>query len=147
MNLDEVLSAAGKSRRRTRVGRGIGSGKGKTCGRGHKGYGSRSGAKRRLGYEGGQNPMLSRFPKRGFSNAAFRTEYQIVNISSLEAFPAGQRVDASALAAARLIGDAARPVKVLGKGELTRKLTVVATKFSAAAAKKIREAGGTVQQE
>jgi large subunit ribosomal protein L15 len=146
MNLDEILSAAGKNKRRTRVGRGIGSGKGKTCGRGHKGYRSRSGAKRRLGYEGGQNPTLSRFPKRGFSNVKFRTEYQIVNVSALEAFEGGQRVDAAAMASARLVSDAAKPVKVLGKGELTRRLTVVATKFSTAAAKKIEEAGGTVEQ-
>lgn len=146
MNLDEILSKAGKYKRSRRVGRGTGSGKGKTCGRGHKGYGSRSGAKQRLGYEGGQNPILARFPKRGFSNARFRRTFQLVNVSSLQRFEPGRRVDRQALAEARLIADADRPVKILGDGELTRKLTVVADAFSASAREKIQQAGGTVQQ-
>ena len=147
MKLDEVLHAAGRHKARKRVGRGKGSGTGKTSGRGHRGYGQRSGSKRMYGFEGGQNPMLSRIPKRGFSNADFRKEYQIVNVASLDQrFEAGSRVDAEALKAARLIQDAAKPVKVLGRGELSKKLTVVADKFSASAAEKIAKAGGAAEQ-
>ncbi len=147
MKLDEVLHAAGRHKARKRVGRGKGSGCGKTSGRGHRGYGQRSGSKRMYGFEGGQNPMLSRIPKRGFSNADFRKEYQIVNVASLDQrFEAGSRVDAEALKAARLIEDAAKPVKVLGRGELSKELTVVANKFSASAAEKIAKAGGAAEQ-
>jgi large subunit ribosomal protein L15 len=147
MKLDEVLKTAGKNKRRRRVGRGIGSGRGKTSGRGHKGYRARSGRSRLLGFEGGQNPMLARIPKRGFSNARFRKDYQIVNVALLEErFEDGSRVDAQALQAARLIQDAAKRVKVLGNGELKKKLTVVASKFSASAAEKITKAGGSVEQ-
>jgi large subunit ribosomal protein L15 len=146
MRLDDVLHAAGRHKARKRVGRGNGSGHGKTSGRGHRGYGQRSGSKRRYGFEGGQNPMLSRIPKRGFSNANFRKEYQIVNVAALEErFEADSRVDAEALKAARLIDDAAKPVKVLGRGELSKKLTVVADKFSASAAEKIAKAGGAAE--
>jgi len=146
MKLDEILSKAGRYRGRKRIGRGIGSGMGKTCGRGHKGYGARAGNSRRLGYEGGQNPVLARIPQRGFSNFHFRKEYQLVNLAALESFEDGARVDAAALAAARLVRDADQPVKVLGNGELTKKLTVAAHKFSATAAEKIAKAGGTVEQ-
>jgi len=146
MRLDDVLHAAGRHKARKRVGRGNGSGHGKTSGRGHRGYGQRSGSKKRYGFEGGQNPMLSRIPKRGFSNANFRKEYQIVNVAALEErFEADGRVDAEALKAARLIDDAAKPVKVLGRGELSKKLTVVADKFSASAAEKIAKAGGAAE--
>jgi len=145
MKLDEILSGAGKSKSRKRVGRGTGSGRGKTSGRGHKGYGSRSGSRALLGYAGGQNPILARIPKRGFSNAAFRKRFQIVNVAALERFEQGVRVDATLLAEARLIEDAARPVKILGNGELTKKLTVAATEFSASAAEKIARAGGAVE--
>jgi len=146
MKLAEILSGAGERKRRRRLGRGIGSARGKTCGRGHKGMGARSGASRRLNYEGGQTPALLRIPRRGFSNVQFRREFQVVNVGSLERFDDGAQVDAAALAEARLIEDAGKPVKVLGKGEITKKLTVVATKFSSAAAEKITKAGGTVQQ-
>ncbi|MBL7133345.1 MAG: 50S ribosomal protein L15 [Phycisphaerae bacterium] len=146
MKLDEVLSTAGKYKRRKRVGRGVGSGRGKTSGRGHKGYGARSGSRSLLGFEGGQNPMLSRIPKRGFSNVRFRKDYQTVNVALLERFEDGARVDGRALEAARLIQDAAKPVKILGNGELKKKLTVVASKFSASAAEKITKAGGSVEQ-
>lgn len=146
MRLEEVLQRAGKKKRRKRLGRGIGSGKGKTCGRGHKGYGARSGSGSLFGYEGGQTPAISRIPKRGFSNAQFRKDFQTVNVSALERFDAGQRVDAEALVAVRLIRDAEKPVKVLGNGELTKKLTVVAAKFSKSAAEKIAKAGGTAQE-
>ncbi len=144
MKLEEILSAAGKNKKRKRVGRGDGSGKGKTSGRGHKGYKSRAGAKQRLGYEGGQNPMLARIPQRGFNNKNFRTEYQVVNIASLDdAFDAGAEVDIDALVAARLVRDAEKPVKILGDGELTKKLTVKAAKFSKSAIAKITDAGGS----
>ncbi len=146
MRLKEILTAAGKYKARKRVGRGIGSGLGKTCGRGHKGYGARAGAGRQLGFEGGQTPVLARAPKRGFSNVLFRTEYQVVNVASLERFDAGSKVDAAALAEARLIADASKPVKVLAGGELTKKLTVVASGFSTAAAEKIAKAGGVAEQ-
>ena len=146
MKLDEILSRAGRYKRRKRVGRGIGSGHGKTSGRGHKGLGARAGSGKRLGYEGGQNPILSRIPQRGFSNVKFRKEFQIVNVAALEKFDDGSKVDAAALAAARLIDDARKPVKVLGSGELTKKLTVAASKFSASAAEKIAKAGGRVEQ-
>lgn len=146
MKLDDILSAAGRYKRRKRIGRGTGSGRGKTSGRGHKGYGARAGAKDRAGYEGGQTPMLSRIPKRGFNNANFRREFQIVNLGALEeAFDDGARVDAEALEKAKLIDDAQKAVKVLGHGELKKKLTVVANKFSASAAEKIARAGGTTE--
>ena len=146
MRLQEILSAAGKYKSRKRLGRGTGSGLGKTSGRGHKGAGSRSGASALIGYEGGQNPVLARVPKRGFNNKNFRTEYQIVNVGSLERFDDGAEVGPAELAAARLIDDAAKPVKILGGGELKRKLAVSAAKFSASAARKIAEAGGNVKQ-
>jgi large subunit ribosomal protein L15 len=145
MKLQEILQAAGRNRRRRRIGRGTGSGRGKMGGRGHKGYGSRSGAKSRPGYEGGQNPVLFRIPKRGFSNVRFRKEFQIVNVGDLQRFSEGDRVDAAAMREAGLIGDEQVPVKVLGSGEVDRKLTVVADKFSAAAAEKIAKAGGSTE--
>jgi len=146
MKLDEILSKAGKHKARKRVGRGDGSGKGKTSGRGHKGYGSRAGAKRRLGYEGGQNPLLQRIPQRGFNNKNFRTEYQVVNVDQIEAtFDAGSTVDLDALIKARLVRPSEGPVKILGDGELSKKLTVQADKFSRSALTKIASAGGTAQ--
>ncbi|MBN1554172.1 MAG: 50S ribosomal protein L15 [Phycisphaerae bacterium] len=147
MKLDDILSAAGKYKRRKRIGRGTGSGHGKTSGRGHKGYGARAGAKCRAGYEGGQSPMLSRIPKRGFNNANFRKEYQIVNLADLEeAFDDGARVAAETLRQAGLIDDPAKPVKILGDGELKKKLTVVANKFSAKASERIVAAGGVAEE-
>jgi len=147
MKLDEILSAAGKHKRRKRIGRGIGSGNGKTSGRGHKGYGSRAGAKRRLGYEGGQTPMISRIPKRGFNNVNFRKEFQIVNLAALQdKFEEGARVDGESLKAFKLVDDPAGPIKILGNGDLSKKLTVVASKFSASAREKIAQAGGSVEE-
>jgi large subunit ribosomal protein L15 len=146
MNLDDILSQAGRNKPRRRIGRGDGSGHGKTSGRGHKGYHSRSGSKRRLGYEGGQNPVLARVPKRGFNNANFRTEYQVVNVADLEeVFDANARVDAETLWQASLINEIDRPVKILGTGEISKSLTVVADKFSATAREKITQAGGTAE--
>lgn len=146
MNLDEILHAAGAHKKRRRIGRGPASGQGKTAGRGSKGAGQHSSRGKRWGFQGGSNPMLARIPKRGFSNFNFRQEYQVVNVDDLERFEAGTRVDAAALLKARLIADLAQPVKVLGRGELTRQLTVVAAKFSATAAEKIAKVGGTVEK-
>ncbi|MBI5723436.1 MAG: 50S ribosomal protein L15 [Planctomycetes bacterium] len=146
MKLDEILQKAGKYRPRKRLGRGIGSGQGKTAGRGTKGAGSRSGWKQRIGHEGGQTPFYARFPKRGFSNFRFTKEYQIVNVSDLEEkFSDGAVIDAKALHEAKLIRDAGSPVKILGDGALSKKLTVKADRFTISAAKKIADAGGKVE--
>lgn len=146
MKLDEIMQKAGRHKSRKRIGRGIGSGHGKTSGRGHNGMGSRAGAKRRLGYEGGQTPIIARSPKRGFSNFQFRKPSQIINIADFEQFEDGTRVDAAMLSELRLIDDPAVALKVLGNGELTKKLTVVAAKFSAKATEKIQAAGGSCEQ-
>jgi large subunit ribosomal protein L15 len=125
-----------------RVGRGIGSGLGKTCGRGHKGWGARSGAYRRPGYEGGQMPIYRRVPKRGFTNARFRSEYTVINVEALEVFESGAVVDLDGVLAKGLASLNVRRLKVLGDGALTKALTVRAQKFSKSAAEKIRAAGG-----
>lgn len=146
MKLNEIMQQAGRHAVRKRIGRGTGSGNGKTSGRGHKGRGARAGAGQRLGYEGGQTPIIARSPQRGFSNFQFRRPVQIVNVAELERFDDGARVDADSLCQAGLIDDVRAPVKVLGNGELTKKLTVVAAKFSAKAAEKIQAAGGSHEQ-
>jgi len=145
MNRDEILKAAGKFRPHKRLGRGTGSGQGKTAGRGTKGYGARSGSKTRWGYEGGSNPIIARSPKRGFNNFNFRVEYQVVNISDLEKFDANSTVDAAGLKKANLISDVAMPIKILGSGTLSKSLTVVAACFSKSAAEKIAKAGGKIE--
>jgi len=142
MKLDDITSKAGKFPKHKRLGRGTGSGQGKTSGRGTKGRGARAGASFRWGYEGGSNPIIARSPKRGFNNFHFRVEYQPVNLSDLEQFASGSTVDAAALKKAHLIGDATQPVKILGNGTLTKSLTVVASCFSKSAAAKIAAAGG-----
>jgi len=141
--ISDITSKAHRNKSRKRVGRGIGSGHGKTSTKGHKGMGQHSaGGARRL-TEGGQMPLFRRIPKRGFSNAQFRTEYQVVNVVDLaEAFENGATVTPAALEAAGLIRDARKPVKILGTGELGKKLDVQANKFSETAAKKIADAGG-----
>jgi large subunit ribosomal protein L15 len=144
MDLKSVTKKGTKHTHVFRVGRGIGSGLGKTCGRGHKGWGQRSGAFRRPGYEGGQMPIYRRVPKRGFTNARFRTDYTVINVDSLEAFDAGTVVDLQAVLAKGLASLDAPLFKVLGDGKLTRALTVRAQKFSKSAAEKIRAAGGQV---
>jgi large subunit ribosomal protein L15 len=144
MDLKTVTSKGTKYQTRKRIGRGIGSGSGKTSGRGHKGQGSRSGASRKPGFEGGQMPLYRRVPKRGFTNARFRTEYTIVNVRDLEVFDAGTVVDLDAILAKGLTSLETKLLKVLGMGELTKKLTVKAQKFSKSAADKIVAAGGEV---
>lgn len=145
MKLDEILSAAGANKRAKRLGRGPGSSLGKTSGRGQKGYGSRAGARSRAGYEGGQNPIIARSPKRGFTNT-FAKPVEAVNVRDLEkAFEDGATVDAAALVAKGLIESPKSIIKVLGDGELKRKLTVVVARVSKTAAEKIAAAGGTVE--
>ncbi|NOX58438.1 MAG: 50S ribosomal protein L15 [Planctomycetes bacterium] len=145
MNLTEVLKLAGRHRRRKRVGRGIGSGLGKTCGRGHNGAGSRAGSKRRTMSEGGQMPLFRRVPKRGFSNFDFRTDYQVVNVGDLEArFETGAHVTPEAILEVGLIRNLRNKVKVLGNGEVTKKLKIEASKFSKSAEEKIKGAGGEI---
>ena len=144
MDLKTVCEKGTKHRAPMRVGRGIGSGKGKTCGRGHKGWGARSGSSRRPGYEGGQMPLYRRVPKRGFTNARFRTDYTTINVEKLQTFGDGDTVDLEAVLTKGLVSLNTRLFKVLGNGELSRKLTVRAQKFSSSAADKIRQAGGEV---
>lgn len=141
MKLQDILSSAGKHSSRKRIGKG--GSRGGTSGRGHKGAGARAGSTSLFGYEGGQNPTLSRIPKRGFNNANFRTEYQLVKLADLEVFEDGQRVDAVVLADRKLIRRGRGPVKILANGGISKKLTVVADGFSKAAVEKIEAAGGT----
>jgi large subunit ribosomal protein L15 len=147
MNITDVTTLSGGHRKRKRVGRGEGSGWGKTAGRGHKGEGSRSGGRKGGLYEGGVFPLFRRIPKLGFNNAVFRTEYQIVNLRALEGrFEEGAHVTAAALHEIGLIGDAHAPVKILGDGEIKKKLVVEAQRFSASAAARIEASGGTVKR-
>jgi large subunit ribosomal protein L15 len=144
MKLYELSPAAGSKRKAWRVGRGIGSGNGKTAGKGHKGQNARSGGGVRPGFEGGQMPLTRRIPKRGFTNIFAKT-YAGVNVSKLNVFEDGAVVDAQALVNARLVRKALDGVKVLGGGEITKKLTVKAAAFSAAAKEKIEAAGGKAE--
>jgi large subunit ribosomal protein L15 len=147
--IHEVTEKAGKHKKRKRIGRGIGSGSGKTAGRGHKGAGSRSGSggSMRASREGGQIPLFRRVPKRGFNNANFANNYYAINVKLLEArFEEGAEVTAESLVAAGLIPNTKLPVKILGEGKLTKKLSVTAAAFSAAAKQKIEEAGGKAEQ-
>lgn len=144
MDLKTVLSKGRPHEARRRVGRGPGSGLGKTSGRGHKGWGQRSGSSRRPGYEGGQMPIYRRVPKRGFTNARFRTDYTVINVSALDAFESGATVDLAAVLAHGLTSRVTDQFKVLGDGTIGRALVVRAQKFSKSAAEKIRAAGGTV---
>ncbi len=146
MMIHEITEKVGKHKKRKRVGRGPGSGSGKTCGRGHNGAGSRSGATGsiRASREGGQNPLFRRVAKRGFSNVLFKKQFAVVNISALDArFDDGAEVNAQMLVKVGLIRDAKLPVKVLGKGEISKKLSVTAASFSKSAEEKINKAGGS----
>jgi large subunit ribosomal protein L15 len=144
MDLKTVLSNGTKYTTRKRIGRGVGSGSGKTSGRGHKGQGSRSGSSRRPGFEGGQMPLYRRVPKRGFTNARFRTDYTIINVGELNGFDEGATVDLQAVLDAGLVSLNTKLFKLLGNGELTTKLTVRAQRFSKSAQAKIEAAGGSV---
>ncbi len=141
----EITSVTGKHKPRRRVGRGTGSGHGKTCGRGHKGGGSRAGSTSVTLHEGGQMPLFRRLPKRGFSNYKFAIRCEIVNISQLERFQDGADVGIEQLSDAGLVDSAKSKIKILGKGDLTKKLQVTAHKFSKTAEQKIVASGGMAQ--
>jgi large subunit ribosomal protein L15 len=145
MGLHNLKPARGSVRARKRVGRGPGSGLGKTSGRGEKGQKSRSGYARKVGFEGGQMPLHRRVPKRGFSNHPFRKRLAYVNLGSLESFDAGTIVTPEVLLKRGLIRSAGDGVKVLGKGTFTKALTVRAHKFSAGASERIVGAGGKAE--
>jgi len=145
MDLNNLKPKKGSKHARKRVGRGPGSGNGKTAGRGEKGQKSRSGFSRMLGFEGGQMPLHRRLPKRGFTNI-FKKTYAVVNLSDLERFDNGATVDEGTLRKAGLIKGQNDGIKILGDGKLTKKLTVHAAKFSESARKQIEAAGGTCQE-
>ncbi len=141
----EITSVVGKHTRRRRVGRGSGSGHGKTCGRGHKGAGSRAGSTSVSLKEGGQMPLFRRLPKRGFNNYNFANRCEIVNVCQLERFEDGAIIGVEQLSGAGLIDSITSKVKILGKGDLTKKLQVTAHKFSKNAEQKIAASGGIVK--
>ena len=144
MKLHELQPAAGSKKTRTRVGRGLGSGLGKTSGRGQKGQKARSGGGVRLGFEGGQTPLFRRLPKRGFTNINAK-EYAIVNLDQLNVFEDGTEVTPAVLKEAGIVRAEKSGVKVLGNGELTKKLTVKAAKFSKSAEAAITAKGGSIE--
>ncbi|MFC4710432.1 50S ribosomal protein L15 [Enterococcus eurekensis] len=144
MKLHELKPAEGSRQERNRVGRGSSSGNGKTAGRGQKGQKARSGGGVRLGFEGGQTPLFMRLPKRGFTNVN-RKEYAVVNLDILNRFEDGTEVSALTLVEAGIVKDEKAGIKVLGNGELTKKLTVKAAKFSKTAEEAIVAAGGSVE--
>lgn len=145
MELGHLKPKKGARHARKRVGRGPGSGHGKTASRGEKGQKSRSGFHRMLGFEGGQMPLHRRLPKRGFTNI-FKKQIAVVNVSELERFENGTTVDEGALRKAGLVKGKADGIKILGDGKLTKKLNVQATKFSGGARRQIEAAGGTCQE-
>ena len=145
MKLHELSPAENSSKERFRKGRGAGSGNGKTAGKGHKGQNARSGGGVRPGFEGGQLPLYRKLPKRGFNNFRFAKEYAVVNVQLLNVFNDGDVIDAAILASAGLIDNASAAVKILGEGELTKKLTVKAAVFSASAKEKIEAVGGKTE--
>lgn len=144
MKLHEISPAAGSTTAPKRLGRGVGSGLGKTSGKGHKGSKARSGGGKAQGFEGGQMKLVRRIPKRGFTNI-YAKEYATINLSALEAFEDGAVVDAQVLKNAGIVKNAKDGIKVLGNGELTKKLTVKAAKFSKSAAEKIEGNGGKAE--
>ena len=144
MKLHELSPAQGSTHEVKRIGRGHGSGQGKTAGKGHKGQKARAGHGMRPGFEGGQMPLQRRVPKRGFNNI-FASRYAIVNVAALNAFEDGAVVDAAALKAAGIVEATAAGVKVLGNGTLTKKLTVQLAAFSTSAKEKIEAAGGKAE--
>lgn len=144
MNLHELAPVMGSTHVNKRKGRGTGTGNGKTAGRGHKGQKARSGGSIRPGFEGGQMPLQRRIPKRGFNNI-FAKEYVSINVDVLNRFEDGAVVDAQAIADAGIIKNTRDGIKILGRGELERKLTVIASAFSASAKEKIEAAGGKAE--
>jgi len=147
MIIDDVHRGIHKRKSRKRIGRGPGSGQGKTAGKGHKGYYSRAAASRRTGFEGGQMPLARRIAKRGFNNNYYATEVAIVNLSALEQrFDGGATVDPQALLDAGLVKGRFDVIKILGDGQLTKSLSVKAHRFSRSAEEQIKAAGGTVER-
>ena len=144
MIINDVHEGIRKNRKKKRVGRGPGSGHGKTSGRGHKGFFSRAGSSKRTGFAGGTTPLFMRVAKRGFSNAKFRLKVAAVNVSALDVFDAGTEITPEFLKAKGFTNGPFDVVKILGDGELSKKLTVKAHRFSASARQKIEAAGGTV---
>jgi large subunit ribosomal protein L15 len=142
MDLKTVTGKGVRYEDRRRIGRGPGSGLGKTSGRGHKGWGQRSGTSRRPGYEGGQMPIYRRVPKRGFTNARFRTDYTVINVDDLNDFADGSTIELGTVLERGLTSRVSNLFKVLGNGQLERRLTVRAQKFTQSAIAKIRAAGG-----
>ena len=145
MKLHELSPAPGSTKEPKRKGRGAGSGNGKTAGKGHKGQKARSGGGVRPGFEGGQMPLARRLPKRGFNNKVFAKHYAEVNVAALNAFEDGETICVVAMLEKGLIGKACDGVKVLGNGELKKKLTVKAAGFSKSAKEKIEAAGGKAE--
>jgi large subunit ribosomal protein L15 len=145
MRLHDLKPRPGAKHRRKRLGQGESSGHGKTSGRGGKGQTARSGSSIRIGFEGGQMPLIRRIPKRGFNNARFTTEYIPVNVGDLNKFDDGARVDETALRAIGLANGRGAGIKILGNGELSKKLTVAASAFSASAKTKIEAKGGACE--
>lgn len=141
----QISCITGRHKPRKRIGRGTGSGRGKTCGRGHKGAGSRAGAMLVSLYQGGQLPQFRRLPKRGFSNFNFARRYEVVNVSQLERFDDGSTVGPEQFCDAGLVAGKKSRVKILGDGEFSKKLQVVAHRFSKSAEQKILGCGGTAQ--
>lgn len=145
MRLHTLSPNPGAKKRRKRLGQGESSGKGKTSGKGHKGQKARSGGSVRLGFEGGQMPLIRRLPKRGFSNAAFKTVFGIVNLDDLEKrFETGASVNEAALRESGLIRGRIDGVKLLGRGELSKKLSIEVDSVTASAREKVEKAGGTI---
>ena len=145
MKLNELKVTEGSKKLRNRVGRGTSSGNGKTSGKGHKGQKARSGYSRKAGFEGGQLPLYRRLPKRGFSNAKFKVEYAVVNLSDLNKFDEGTVVTPELLKETGIVKNQLSGIKVLGNGSLEKKLTVKANKFSMTAKEKIERADGKVE--
>jgi large subunit ribosomal protein L15 len=145
MRLNDLKPRPGAKHRRKRLGQGESSGHGKTSGRGGKGQTARSGSSIRIGFEGGQMPLIRRIPKRGFNNTRHAVRYNPVNVEALNQFEDGARVDAAMIREAGLANGPIKRVKILGDGELKRKLTILAHKFSASARQKIEAAGGTCE--
>jgi len=144
MNLHTLKPRPGAKHRVKRLGCGESSGHGKTSGKGHKGQKARSGGSIRLGFEGGQMPLIRRLPKRGFNNAAFKTRYALVNLDALSLFEEGATVDEKSLREKKLVRGRFDGIKILGNGELAKKLSITADKVSASAREKIEKAGGAV---
>ena len=145
MRLHNLKPRPGSKHRTKRLGQGESSGRGKTAGRGGKGQTARSGSSIRIGFEGGQMPLIRRMPKRGFNNARFTTKYNGVNVSDLNKFDDGAPVDELAMSSVGLSNGTSDGIKILGNGELTKKLTVIASAFSASAKTKIEAKGGTCE--